>query len=40
MLQRRDEPLAVEEDRAAGRTGCTVEELDEYLNRIIEEVSE
>lgn len=40
MLKLREEQLAVEEDRAAGRTGCTVEELDEYLNRIIEEVSE
>lgn len=34
----REELLAVEEDRMAGRTGTTVDELDAYLDDIIEEV--
>jgi len=38
MLKLREELLAVEEDRLAGRMGCTPEELDSYLNSIIEEV--
>lgn len=38
MLKLREELLAVEEDRLAGRTGCTVDELDSYLNVIIAEV--
>ena len=35
MLKLREELLAVEEDRLAGRTGCTVEELDAYLDSVI-----
>lgn len=37
MLKLREELLAVEEDRLAGRTGCGIEELDAYLDGIIEE---
>lgn len=37
-LKLREELLAVEEDRMAGRTGTTVDELDAYLDDIIEEV--
>ena len=33
----REELLAVEEDRLAGRTGCSLDELDSYLDNIIEE---
>lgn len=29
--------LAVEEDRLAGRTGCSLDELESYLDNIIEE---
>lgn len=36
-LELRDELLAVEEDRAAGRQGCTIDELDEYLGNVIAE---
>ena len=35
MLQLRENLLAVEEDRAMGRTGCTVDELDGYLDGIL-----
>lgn len=38
MLRLREELLAVEEDRIAGRCGCTLEELDDYLNEVITEV--
>lgn len=38
MLKLREELHAVEEDRMAGRTGTTVDELDAYLDDIIEEV--
>ena len=38
MLKLREELLAVEEDRLAGRMGCTPEELDSYLDGIIDEV--
>lgn len=38
MLKLREELLAVEEDRMAGRTGCSVEELDSYLDDLIEGV--
>lgn len=38
MMKLREELLAVEEDRIAGRKGCTVDELDEYLGSIIAEV--
>lgn len=37
MLKLREELLAVEEDRAAGRMGATVDELDDYLTGIIDE---
>ncbi len=37
MLQLREELLAVEEDRIAGRTGCTLDELYDYLDDIIAE---
>ncbi|MCI8604766.1 MAG: type II toxin-antitoxin system Phd/YefM family antitoxin [Ruminiclostridium sp.] len=40
MLKLREELLSVEEDRAAGKKGYTVEEVSEYLDRIIKEVSE
>ncbi len=38
MLKLREELLAVEEDRLAGRAGITPEELDSYLESIIDEV--
>lgn len=38
MLKLREELLAVEEDRVAGRTGCTVDELEAYLDNVVEEV--
>ena len=38
MLKLREELLSVEEDRIAGRNGCTLDELDNYLDKIIEEV--
>ncbi len=38
MLQLREELLSVEEDRLAERIGCSIEELDPYLDNIIEEV--
>ena len=37
MLKLREELLAVEEDRLAGRTGCSLDELESYLDNIIEE---
>ena len=37
MLKLREELLAVEEDRMAGRSGCTVDELDAYLEDVIAE---
>ncbi len=37
MLKLREELLAVEEDRMAGRTGVTPDELDKYLDGIIDE---
>ncbi len=37
MLKLREELLAVEEDRLAGRKGSTFDELDTYLNAVIEE---
>lgn len=37
MLKLREELLAVEEAKAAGRTGCTVEELERRLDEIISE---
>lgn len=38
MLKLREELLSVEEDRISGRTGCTLDELDKYLDDIIEVV--
>lgn len=38
MLQLREELLAVEEDRLAGRAGTMPDELDSYLETIIDEV--
>lgn len=37
MLRLREELLAVEEDRLAGRTGSTLDELDAYLDGVIAE---
>ncbi|MDU4695390.1 MULTISPECIES: type II toxin-antitoxin system prevent-host-death family antitoxin [Paenibacillus] len=37
MLKLREELLAVQEDRMAGRTGVTLDELDEYLDRVMDE---
>lgn len=37
MLKLREELLAVEEDRLSGRLGCTLDELDAYLNAVIDE---
>lgn len=37
MLKLREELLAVEEDKLAGRTGCDIDELDGYLDTIISE---
>ena len=37
MLKLREELLAVEEDRMAGRNGCTLDELDAYLDDVIAE---
>ena len=34
-FNRREKILAVEEDRLAGRTGCTADELDAYLDSVI-----
>jgi len=38
MLKLREELLAVEEERLAGRSGCTVDQLDEYLDDVLREV--
>jgi len=38
MLKLREELLAVEEDRISGRAGVTLDELDKYLDSIIDEV--
>jgi PHD/YefM family antitoxin component YafN of YafNO toxin-antitoxin module len=38
MLKLREQLLAVEEDRLAGRTGVAPDELDNYLESIIDEV--
>ena len=37
MLQLREDLLAVEEDRAIGRRGCTVDELDSFLEEVLDE---
>jgi prevent-host-death family protein len=38
MLKLREELLAVEEDRLVGRVGVTPDELDSYLESIVDEV--
>ena len=38
MLKLREELLSVEEDRLAGKTGYTLDELDAYLDAVIAEV--
>lgn len=38
MLALREQLLAVEEDRAAGKIGCSVDELDTYLGSCLEDV--
>jgi len=38
MLKLREELLAVQEDRLAGKGGCSLEELDAYLDDVIAEV--
>ena len=38
MLQLRENLLAVEEDRAMGRRGCTIDELDALLDKALSEV--
>lgn len=35
LLALREELLSIEEDRAQGRSGCTIEELNAYLEDII-----
>ena len=35
MLKLREELLAVEKDRLLGKKGCTLDELDDYLNDVI-----
>ncbi len=37
MLKLREELLSVEEDRLAGRAGTTLDELEKYLDGIIDE---
>lgn len=37
MLALRENLLAVEEDRAMGRNGCNLDELDSYLDGILDE---
>ena len=37
MLQLRENLLVVEEDRAMGRNGCTIDELDSFLDGILNE---
>lgn len=39
MIQLREELLSIEEDRIAGRSGCSLNELDAYLDEVIAEVS-
>ena len=37
MLKLRENLLAVEEDRAMGRQGCTIDELDRFLDSVLAE---
>ncbi len=36
MLKLREELISVEEDRIAGRKGCTIDELEDYLKDVID----
>ena len=36
MLQLREDLLVVEEERAAGITGCTIDDLDTFLDGLLE----
>lgn len=38
MLELKEELLAIEKKRAAGIPGCTLDELDTYLDNVIAEV--
>ncbi|MBO2945209.1 type II toxin-antitoxin system Phd/YefM family antitoxin [Paenibacillus sp. F411] len=38
MMKLREDLLAVQEDRMAGRVGVTPDELEDYLDRMIDEV--
>lgn len=38
LLKLREELLAIEEDKMSGKIGCTLDDLDIYLEEIIEEV--
>ena len=37
VLKLREDLLAVEEDRAMGRRGCTIDELDRFLDGVLDE---
>lgn len=37
LLKLREELLTVEEERMAGRKGCTLDELDTFLDKVIDE---
>ena len=37
MLKLRENLLSVEEDRAMGRRGCTIDELDRFLDGVLDE---
>ena len=37
MLKLRENLLAVEEDRAMGRRGCTIDKLDRFLGSVLDE---
>ena len=37
LLKLREELLTVEEERMAGRAGCTLDELDTFLDKVIDE---
>ena len=37
MLKLREDLLSVEEDRAMGRRGCTIDELESFLDGILDE---
>ena len=39
MIPLREKLLSIEEDRIAGRSGCSLDELDAYLDEVIAEVS-